>query len=28
LFKGKVDQKEGGLTIILENAVDLEKIKV
>jgi len=28
LFKGKVDQKEGGLTIILENAVDLEKIKI
>ena len=28
LFKGKVDQKEGGLTIILENAVDLEKIKL
>jgi DNA polymerase-3 subunit alpha len=28
LFKGKVDQKESGLTIILENAVDLEKIKV
>ena len=27
LFKGKVDQKERGLMIILENAVDLEKIR-